>query len=558
MTSKEEIRATLREIAMNNSLVGESVDLLVDQLTYALYHNQLEITNAVQESNLSTAKLMNSKIRSCMEAMYPVYRGRNPRVQLTFSSSVSIDRERLDLLYTSNTFKVYAEEKTTISPTGIGDEKTIRGILATEDLFDISVMVNQSNRFYIDLELDRQLLSDISEDIQVFIDGQEHPTTRNFFDHVNSEIPLRQWDAVKIGSEYRYLTEDLTWKTYSPTEPSIDPRIRLKKTFPVGTAWPIVTGRTDNPDSIFVLTIPDFGIRLYKRGYFRVNSVVRVRALKYCTEKDISADEFRKILLPGTELIDEKIGKNKLSKDNPSTAKNRLIVEVPRDDAESLLYNANLYTRVQSKVLSNSDINVLFTEQFRDYNVLSAGNYFENETKTVVVYYITRDAKEIPSARFKTFRERYGSYFVSNRIVAIPGELVRIKVDLDLFLSSSVDVKAKINRIFSSYENVLNSTSDTNRALINKSIILADISKIREVRYVSRFAITDAFIVNKNTSVPTKSGEEPVPPTFIERDSIGVQDPSSGNQITLPTLYVPTYYRFEVNLTTKMDYGNNS
>ena len=69
-------------IASNSNLQGDSVDMLVQMLAHASYISEVENVSYVQESSLEKAKLVNSKIQRCMDEMYSVFRGRNPRVIL--------------------------------------------------------------------------------------------------------------------------------------------------------------------------------------------------------------------------------------------------------------------------------------------------------------------------------------------------------------------------------------------------------------------------------------------------------------------------------------------
>jgi hypothetical protein len=250
MTSQEAIKSALVKIGEQNGYSGEMVEISADLLSYVLYQNQIEVANVSQESSLTTAKLMNSKIKLCMESMYSVYRGYNARVLLNFKS---------------NTFKLYSTKNYSIIPEQYG---TVREpmeclfVTGTKNVTEITI--DDNNKYYIDLkDSDGHLLSNLSEDIKVTIDGIEYPTTRNFYDHINTPIPT-----------------DLD---------------------------------SEELDKIFVLTTMDNGIRLYKRGYydpvsgkmigyFKVSSVVKVETFKYTKFEDINPDEYNKITLPATEL----------------------------------------------------------------------------------------------------------------------------------------------------------------------------------------------------------------------------------------------------------------
>ena len=154
MISKEELRENLVQIASNNGISGESVDLLIDLITYSKYHEQFEIVNAIQENNLSTARLINSKIRMCMNVMYPVYRGKNARVKLNFINNTLINKNKFDILYSSNTFKVYAENSINLTPSidsGISgvNKYSLIGILSKKDLQESTRTVKANEVYYL-------------------------------------------------------------------------------------------------------------------------------------------------------------------------------------------------------------------------------------------------------------------------------------------------------------------------------------------------------------------------------------------------------------------------
>lgn len=532
MLSKETIYNSLKEIAANNNLRGESVNMLIDQITYSLFHEQVEIINALQESNLNSAYLLNSKIRQCMNVMYSVFRGRNCRVKLNFINNTLIKKNKFDVLFTSNTFKVYADSAIEFQPstdTGANGKNiyTLIGILAKDDLLEADYTVTENNKYYIDFELDRNILSDISEDIQVFIGSidmsntpqvinwVEYPVTRNFYDHIQ----------------------------YKEDEGGLDP--------------------------IFVQTIPDFGIRVYKRGYFKVSSIVRIRGLRYTVEDDINPDEFSKIKIPGTELnmpLDASGKEIGLSIDRivttapeyrkdtdivdeliPTYTDNGLIPEIPRDESGSLLYNANFYERVQAQILSKSDINILFTEHFIE-RVLSAINWYDGKKDSngnysvsfkeglVYIFYVPRIAGDVISNdEMDVFINKYGSYFISNNLRAQTGILNEISVDISLYISDSAELSSEISTIFNKYANKLNDPNDWDYNVLNPKQVFAEISKLPTVEYID-------ILQYEYQSIGSGSDHS----VYNDLPNNYYIDPSDPGGIK-----IPTYYQFRLNITYK-------
>lgn len=552
MISKEEIRTALKNIAELNNLTGESVDLQVDELTYFLYHYQTEVVNAIQESNLSTAYLLNSKIRNCMNVMYSVYRGRNVRVNLYFENNTLIEKNKFDVLYTSNTFKVYAGEALTVPQSiengnGYKEAKNIVGILSTTDLYEAKISVSKSNKYYIDAKINNELLSNLSEDIQVLIDGVEYPTTRNFYDHIQQAVPLKDNDAYLIGDTYYYVS-GTQWLTMSYTDEAAS---ALYKLGDLSSTTLLPKLPTEDKDSIFVLTIPDYGIRLYRRGYFSVNSEITIRALRYTTINDINTDEFSKIVIPGTILVKEgsSTGVNEtdtMSIDNvvnKGAKRNGVIKEIDRDDEKSLLYQANLYQHMQSTILSNSDVNALFNEYFIE-NIRSSINWYNGDKNfndgIIYIFYVPIiDEATITDSQVETFKRNYSSHYITANIQAVIGCLIEINVHLELYMEDTNEINDEIQAIYDNYANQLNDPTDWDSNILNYKQIQAEISKLNtvsyidELQYVSYVNYYDKERIN-HPLYDQSTGVNKLPPTYVESESLGIK--------------VPTYYKFNLEI----------
>lgn len=554
MISKEELRENLVQIASNNGISGESVDLLIDLITYSKYHEQFEIVNAIQENNLSTARLINSKIRMCMNVMYPVYRGKNARVKLNFINNTLINKNKFDILYSSNTFKVYAENSINLTPSidsGISgvNKYSLIGILSKKDLQESTRTVKDNEVYYLDFIIDREVVSNLSEDVQVFINDTEYPTTRSFYDYIQNEVPLTDNDAFLIGDKY-YTVNGVSWIPIPETDVRVKD-LKIKGELSSTTLLPILPSKVLDP--VFVLTIPDYGIRLYKRGYFKANDVVKIRALKYTTSDEINSDEFDKIIIPGTQLTTV-LSKNNivkrshaLGKDGkPTFEDNGIINEIPRDNERSLLFNANNYSRLQNKTLAKSDINALFTEYFID-QVHSAINWYDGKKNsdgddtvtfdagTVYIYYVPKiDNDLITTSQMEVFRQKYGSYFITNTLRAESGVLLNVEVQMVLVTKKSVDLMGKIDSIFTNYSMILNDPNDKESNLLKPKSIFSEISKIPEVDYIDSLVYTQA----------TRSSDNEV--IVLGNDVLK----------NLPTNFdgTPTYYKFNLNITYKLNY----
>lgn len=624
MLSRIQVRDALKQIAQNNNLTGDAVDLIIDQLAYSLYHEQLEITNAVQESNLSTARLLSSKIRQCMNVMYSVYRGRNCRVKLNFQTDIKLSYNKFDVLYNSNTFKVYAQDNFTINPDVVNGDSyhTVIGLLSTKDLYDTTINVTKTNQYYIDLIIDRVILADISEDIQVFIDGTEYQVTRNFHDFIQQALYFDNYDAYQVG-EYYYYAYNGEWLQ---VEADDNGNIDLSKYYILGTVDKIdELPSLDNlkRDKLFALTLPEYGVRLYKRNYFKVSSEVRIRALYYTTMDEINEDEFSKIFIPGTVNIEQVPIKNalgevnwvvdyehkgcKISKSNIVSTQDTIIdkvriyndagiiPEIDKDNERSLLQNANYYSRVQGKILSRSDINILFVEYFRDI-VKSATNwYLDGSDKgtiettdlafrdgNVVIYYIPINEREVISDNsFKSFKKRYSSYFISNNLIQMSAVQVDVNVSLVLYLNSQVSLDSELESIFDNYAGRMNdcdlnydfngyakndyryrtggSLDDNVSNVFKYREIYSKINKLSDVAYIDSFILTDCSYNGNTINLYKRVNENDesefevqlLPPPYIN-------DTYNLDLLNKINMKVPTFYKFNLTISYKLTYDLDS
>lgn len=503
MISREQIKANLQKIAENYGYSGESTEMIIDMLTYLSYHNQIEILNATQESSLSTAKLINSKIVQCMSVMYSVYRGKNAKVKLHFRNNTLIKKNRLDLIYESNSFKLYTDSVLSLEPSTIGSDGkeilyTIECIFAKDTKFVTEVEVTEQNKFFIDAIVDKRVLGNLSEDVKVTIDDVEYPTTRNFYEHINQPI-------------------------YNPLEE---------------------ISETNQLDKLFILTIPDYGIRVFKKGYidsngntkgyFETNKTVKIECLTYTTAEEINVDEFNKIIVPGTILIPfsgyREDGKTPIVEGDTGR---ELLNEIPRETSNSILYNANSSTRTQSQILSNSDVNVLFSEYFIDV-IQSAINWYNKDTDTLYIYYVPKVVgNTITQLRVNSFVDKYKSYFITQNIAPVKGIQLSVYVNLEIYITDTNEINDAVQAIFDKYANRLNPIGED--TLINTKAIYAEISRLSTVSYINKYTYT----------------------RFLSEDkTIDQYNTTESNDFPIPTEIngVPVYYKFEVTINYKNSY----
>lgn len=573
MLSKDQIIKTLKSIAENNNLTGESVDLLIDLIAYAMYTEQFNIMTAIQENNLSTAKLMNSKIRSCMNVMYPVYRGRNARVKLLINTTQYLNKSKFDVLYSSNTFKLYAEDSLTISPT-LDKPVAITGILCKTPLYENTFTIDTSNRYYIDFMINQKIIGNLSEDIRVFIDDKEYKVTRNFFDFIRQNVSAVPGNYYQIEdkSEYYIITSDYKFQAIYSDEDFNQyrtdyPELEFNKVEDLKsvTDLPSMDSLINDQETLFALTITDFGVRLYKRGYFKVSSKVKVQVLDYTTLDSINTDEFTKIKIPGTTNVETVISDGvETYRSLKSLDKNNVvpryylkgcgaIKEIEREPDDTVLMNANYYERLQGQMVTKADINLLFNEYFIEL-VLNSINYHEFKPEegknNIYIYYVPKvDLNNLTKDEIDVFISKYKSYFISDNLQIVMAQKIMIPVKITLYVNSMIDLSEDINLIFNQYSNKINSRdkSAENQYIINWNKIRSSISKLDSVDYVEDIQFGqsngDAYYIDDVDMSPVRwVNNNP------EKLRVDADHPEG----------VPTYYGFKVDIIYKSNYENLS
>ena len=171
MRSLQDYKNIYREIATNLGLQGDSVEMIVQLLSYASYIEENENIVYAQESSLEKATLMNSKIQLCMNEMYSVFRGQCPRVIMRIKPRKYFSFQPLSDLGVSC---VYGGK--TVNP---GDsELEIIGLLAPETV-SVGWTLDTSNLYYVDCTEEN-----LSNDMYATVDGAPKDVTRNFSEHI--------------------------------------------------------------------------------------------------------------------------------------------------------------------------------------------------------------------------------------------------------------------------------------------------------------------------------------------------------------------------------------
>lgn len=464
MNSKEEIRDALLQIADNYKMRGEAVEMAVELVTYALFHEQVAIANTAKEMSLTDATLMDSKIAQCANVMYSVYRGRCPIVRLNLHFIAKVNKSKFDTLYEGNTFNLYASHPITETPDGSDDStKQVEAIMSKFDLIDRTYDITKDNYMGLEITDDNgNTVNDISDDIIVQVlqknEGmdsepewvEEYAVTRIFSDHCKS-----------FGTN----------------------------------------------EMIFALTIPGFGVRLFKKGNFTIGTSVRVKAVVYTPLSAINTDALKRISISGATLME-----SRRMEDDPDNPSERMEVvtpaveyngEIERPDVDSLPYLANYAGRVSHQIQSNSDVNYFFSEVFVDRVMSSTFRFFKKGSvlpdnygnipeegvsageDCLYIWYIKRkNAQSISDNEGTQFANAYGAYFLNGNIIIEEATEIKVKLSLDVVLDSTETISEDVEAILESdFNNKLGST-------LNKELLRARISKLSHLSYIKMFDLT--------------------------------------------------------------------
>jgi len=471
--SLNSIKSSLAKIASNHNLTGKSVNLQIDLLAYLIYNHQAETMSAMMEVGLNSSKLINSKIERCLDVMYSVYRGKNPRVIIPVTPITAVNYAPYSLIHLSNKFYVYNQDTLNFNlpyPDLKIDGKGwffVRGIISDQLIVEKELNFGelQSITYYIDLEVDNHYASNLSEDLWI---GYHDPAStvdksspdyymtvnwsRSFIDHLNAKDNEIDDDGSLILNEV-----------------------------------------------LFVTTIQDYGIRIYRRGGFKPNEEWSIKVIPYSdtefTEAQLndmsvaSCYTLKDEDIDSTEFFSNPDVLNFITQNYDINTSDCDIYEValktkllPRDTDKSLLYKANEESRVGSYVRSNYDVVHLFDEYFRDEVIESS---YAMHGKNIIIFYIPTESTLISSKRFNDFLEDRSSYFIGqsssgdsnfniDKCLATQRE---IYISIDLYTKGNVSVFDEVDEIINSYSQKVNTE-------LNFEYIRSTISKLSNVHHV--------------------------------------------------------------------------
>lgn len=464
----------LRSIASSLGLQGESVEAIIQMLGYALHTSEVEHIAYTQEASLERATEVNSKIQHCVNMMYSVFRGSNPRVIITFSPQKRFTFNPGDLVAKTSTFSAYylgywdesegefIESGTTIYPGGLNYNKTIMCVLSQFELED-TWKIDTGNLFYhtVQKARDRQFAK-LSSDYVLFISETQEgeytqlKTTRRFSEH-------------------------------------------------------------ERQNYFFDLTLPGFGINLYyptkyenlinRRSEYS-DKWMKIKVQEELKLSDINPGDLENLVISGSIPVEipEDVLKVFDSEDRISHSDKGLlyIYESGYDSMESIHYLANKNRYSGSYLATNSDLSFLLSETFPNKIRQTDGVLcrFDEGNNDIVLYYIPTNASlEITESEKNRFIGEQGAYYVTKNIDIRRAARYNAKVNLSLDLYSINNLSDEIDEILKRYQykfgvDLGNKDYQTPDYLEIKSLI----SKIDEVKYISEMEVTYTDIDGKEIS----------------------------------------------------------
>lgn len=461
MRSLQDYINIYRGIANKLNIQGESVEILSQMLANASYISEVENITYAQEASLEKSTLLNSKIQHCVNNMYSVFRGSCPRVILKFKPTKYLSYNIYDEVVSSNTFKAYYLGYYDKSSTVTGSTSNP---ISGEEGFEFSPItiapaVNDDDTYTIICLLAMETVdrtwtlnesntyyvncieNDLSDDFWVKINGDFFDTTRQFSDH-------------------------------------------------------ILNG------SIFDLTLPSFGSRLYVADIFRdsmsreetetpANTQIEAFYYKYSQLSSYNTSELKKINIRGTELVAFDptwlAGRGYTEFGVPGLA---FMSEVERDDIVTIHYKANRDRYVNSILRSNSDIGTVLEETYPD-KVVSGGTTYEfsqsgGSNNKITIYYVPfSNSTILTEEEVESFIETRRAYYITDNIEIIRGSQYTaiFNIGVEIYQNSSID--SEVSDILDDYSNKFNVNFSESLEEIRSLI-----SKISNVKQVSSLNIT--------------------------------------------------------------------
>lgn len=470
MRSLQDYRNIYAEIARNNNITGDSVELLVQLLANASYISEVENISYVREASLEKATLINSKIQHCMNQMYSVFRGRCPRVILKFKPTKYMEFNVYDPIVRSNDFSVYylgylasnnegdiepqvgtrslpIEEGFVYGPCKINpalsddDTYTVIGLLAKEKI-DQEWVTSKLNTYYVET-LEENLSSDMYVKVGGGLSSEYFDTTRIFSDHILNHYIFDLTTTSWSSRLYIYGLFDTT----------------------LGRDDEITSGEIKNDANIYLTA-----------SYYKFSKV-----------SDYKPAELKKINISGSEMMefgDSFFQDHSNYKDYEVAPGVIIIPELDREGIETIHYKANRDRYVSSIVRSNSDVGTVLEEMYPSKVMPYGTNYIfqsGDSGSRVDLYYVPNDPLVLlTDSEITEFIETKKAYYIVDDIYVNPGRQFTAFINIDLELYKPYTIDSEISEILTTYEKRFG--TDLEAATDEIKTLISKVSNVKQVR----------------------------------------------------------------------------
>lgn len=432
MKSLQDYIDIYRGIANKLNITGDSVEILSQMLANASFISEVENIAYTQEASLEKSTLINSKIQHCVDDMYSVFRGSCPRVILNIKPTKYLSFNIYDEIISSNSFKAYYlgyYDKNYTRPEGYGDDKDIAGDEGfVYSPITMSPAVNDTDTYTIICLIAKETIS-------------------------------RKWILNQNNTYYvNCLENDLSDDFWVKVNDNFFPTTRL-------FSGHILDG------SIFDLTLPGFGSRLYVVDIFRTvmereetqtpaNTTIEALYYKFSTLSGYNTSELKKLNIRGAEMVE--FDPSWLSGRNYEILGTGLasMSEVDRDNLITIHYKANRDRYVNSILRSNSDIGTVLEETYPN-KIISGGTTYRfsssAQSNSITIYYVPYSNSTILTEDEKTnFIETKGAYYITDKITIERGSQYTaiFNLDVEIYQNSSID--SEVGDILDNYSNKFN------------------------------------------------------------------------------------------------------
>lgn len=456
MKSPQDYINIYRSLAMKLGIQGDSSEILVQLLANASYIGEVENMSYAREASLEKASLMNSKIQHCMDEMYSVYRGACPRVLLNITPLKHFTFKVWDELISSNGFKIY------YLGYWDGNEK----------------------------HTDQAALAGFNQGPVTLLPGKK-----------TTLVGL----LAKETSEMSYVLSDYnTWYVENTDENlSSDMFVKIN-----GKYWPVSRIFSDHilDSSVFDLTIPSFGSRLYLADILRsdvlsrrgieetpANTKIQATYFKLTRLEEYNESALKSISLKGAKpepFEGEYLSRRGIKEWAPGIS---YIPHVPEDSVVSTHYRAARNRFTASIMRSNTDLGVVLEEMWPN-KVRSGGTSYEfltdSDNSVLTIYYVPQsNVSLLTETEIQEFVDTRSAYYITDLINVEKGNEIKAVLSLNLELFQNTPVDKEIKDILSRYSwrfgVNLDASIDEIKSLISK---ISNVKKVIdfEINYLSQ------------------------------------------------------------------------